>query len=258
MSQEMKTRAPVTDKDFGPKAKRPYEDEDEDEGQAEPAGKKKAKAPKEKKEKKPKEKKEKQPKDPKAKTRTHPFIVGVLTMLFAVLLMAVGLIMLYLDVGGIKAPFVEFFLETPLSIDIQERIIFNREQAVEEREVNILFLEDFNDQWQLDLEERERQFANELAEFERRQRLAEEEDWRRADEIAFLENLMAGRVTIEEAAATYSRMEPEEAAAIIEVMDFSAALAILGNMTSARRAPILAALQPDTAARLSEAALFDW
>jgi len=247
----MKTRAPVTDKDFGPNAKRPYEDDANQPAEAE--GGKKGKEPKEKKDKASKGDKTPSSAGPKIKTRTHPFIVMVLTMLFALIVAAAGLFLLYLDVGGWKAPFVEFFLDTPLAVDIQEQIYLDRELVIEEREQAAAILQEFNEQWQIDLEVREWQFARDLADFERRQRLAEEDDARRAEEIAYLEDLQTGQVAFEEAAAPFARMDAEEAAAILSAMDNSIlALRIFGSLNVARRAAILVAFTEDQAARFTE------
>jgi len=244
MSQSMKTRAPVTDKDFGPNAKRPFDDGDGDQDVG-AAGKKR---------KKTKEKKEKAVKTTggAVKTRTHPFIVTILTLLFALLLAAAGLFLLYFDVGGIKAPFVEFFLDTPLAHEIQELIFLDRELAIEEREQTVAFLQDYHEQWQLDLEARERQFAQEIAAFERQQLLAEDDDLLRAEEIAYLEGLLSGRQSLEEAAAPYARMDADEAAALLAAMDRNLALQIFNTLNTARKALILAALSVEDAVRFTE------
>jgi len=249
MSQDMKTRAPVTDKDFGPKAKRPYEDDDE----AGPGAKGK------KKEKKPKDKKTKDSAknaEPGTKARTHPLIVTLLTLLFAVLLAATGLFLLYLDVGGIKAPFVDFFLDTPLAVELQDNIFLIREQVIDEREASVTQQESYNREWQLDLEARHRILDREIADFERRQRLAEEEDEFRAAEIARLEDLLTGRMTFEEVAAPYARMDVDAAAAILAAMDNTLALRIFGTMSTARRASVLEALPEEVAVRFTEDAAF--
>jgi flagellar motility protein MotE (MotC chaperone) len=241
----MNTRAPVTEKEFGPNAKRPYDDDG-----AEAAGKgKRSKG------KADKPKDGKASAEPAVKTRTHPIIVGVLTMLFAVLLVAAGLFMLYMDVGGIKAPFSEFFLDTPLAMDLQEAIFENRERVIEEREQAVTLAEAYNRTRQADLEARLAQLARDILEFERRQAEAEEEDWRRAGEIARLEDLLSGALTIQELAAQYgNRMDAEEAAARLAAMDHSLALAIFGQLSVARRTAIHEAMSVEDSNRFTESA----
>ena len=236
MSERVKKGPNVTENDFGPKAGRPGDDDGE--------GKKS------KKEKKPKTEKSNEPKE---KQRTHPFIVFVLTFLFCVILVVAALLALYNDVMGIKAPFNEFFNQTPLAEDVRDSIFRDREAVLQRWDDTLTDWEERLGWREADMDVREFEYRLDYEEFMRLRELEEIEDERRAWEIALLEDLLAAKLSVDDMVNTIRRMEAEEAAGILaDMTNYPMALVIFAGQRSAFQAEILTAMPNEIAVRFIE------